>query len=483
MKYCDEKDLKREDISREINTDPDSTIEMEELIESDCKCVAITGAAKAGKTMLVLKTIQKYLNSDKFEYIFYCDFNHDSLIEPFQKLNLFDFLTSKIRCHNWMNDGPTCNEVLEEIIDSKSILLIMDHFEILNLHKSECKRVSYFNESTRENIIMNILRSFILRDAKKIIISRPFNLEWMRMWPDIKSPRHLSFFGFNRKTQSEIFKQNYSHLIPNLFENSSIFPDVWSFCFSPYLCCLIEKCFYEKELFQLTTTFTFTLTFLTFVDRLKKDHQNNFDLEILAKFAFSQFSQNKLCFDKDDFSKEKLSNDCIRSFFTTLPCSSDDELLDDDEYKSHFSHILIQEFLVALHLISLPEEEFLQEFDDMMSDNSYLLVRTFLFGLSDKRLEPKLKRKLSLSRFKNLNKNIKHLKTNIKDNFHDQQDLELISRYCQYIHEMHNDEFTRFVMKPTVPLPAYSLATCYIRIRCSETRKSLFIVEQDKNMW
>ena len=315
MEYCDKQSFIRDDISREINTDPDGTIELEELIESDCKYVVITGAAKAGKTMLMLKTIQNYLNSDKFNYIFYCSFNQESTIQSFEEINLFDFLTSKLKWCNWMNNTNTCNEILEEIINSKNILLIMDHFEFLDLDDRKYKEMGNFNKSTRENIAMNILRGYILGDAKKIIISRLFNLEWIRMWHDIDPPKHVSFLGINRQAQCENFKQNHSHLIPDLFERSSIFPDAWSFCFAPYLCCLVENCFDEQKLLQLTTTFTFTFTFLKFVDCLNKDYNEKFDLEILAKFAFSQFSENKLCFDEYDLSKEQLSKDCICSFF------------------------------------------------------------------------------------------------------------------------------------------------------------------------
>ena len=467
MKYCVKQSFSREDISREINTEPEGTVKLEELIESDCKCVTITGAPKAGKTMLILKTIQNYLNSKKFEYIFYCNFNQESRIQPFEEINLFDFLTSKLKYCKWMNNTDTCYEVLDEIIKSENILLIMDHFDFLDLDEMKYKQMDNFNKSTRENIIMNILRGYILGKAKKIVISRPFNLEWMLMWPDINPPKHVSFLGINRQAQREIFEQNHSHLILNLFESSSIFPDIWSFSFSPYVCCLVEKSFHKKELFQLTTTFTFTSTFLKFVDRLNKDYEKNFNLEILAKFAFSQFSQSKLCFEKHDLSKEKLGNDCIRSFFSTLPCSSGDDLLDDDKYKSHFSHILIQEFLVALHLISLSEKQFLKWFNSIIYKKHYNVVLKFLFGLCDKKLNDKLKSKLSQPSFKNLNKNKKHLKANIEKSLCDQQDLKVIRRYCEYIHEMHDDEFTRSVMKPKVSCAPESSVGCYIRTICN----------------
>ena len=186
MEYCDKKNLTREDISCETNTEPRGKIELEELIESDCECVVITGTAKVGKTMLILKTIQSYLKSENFEYIFYCNFNQYSLVKPFEKINVFDFLTSNIKYFNWMNERHTCDEVLQEIIDGKKILLIMDNFECLDLHDSKHEEISYFNESTRENIIMNILRGFVFGSAKKIIISQPVKLEWMRMWPCVK---------------------------------------------------------------------------------------------------------------------------------------------------------------------------------------------------------------------------------------------------------------------------------------------------------
>ena len=208
-----QKNLTREDISeREINTDHKGKIKLEELIESNCECVVIIGTAKVGKTMLILKTIQRYLNSENFEYIFYCNFNQHSLIKPFEKINVFDFLTSNIKYFNWMNERHTCDEVLQKIIDGQKILLIMDNFECLDLDDTKHEEIGYFNESTRENIIMNILRGFVLGGAKKIIISQPFKLEWMKMWPSVKCWRHVSVLGSNRQIQ-------YSHSISDFYKD------------------------------------------------------------------------------------------------------------------------------------------------------------------------------------------------------------------------------------------------------------------------
>ena len=163
-----------------------------------------------------------------------------------------------------------------------------------------------------------------------------------------------------------------------------------------------------------------------------------------------------------------------------MPCSSGDELLDDDEYRSHFSHILIQEFLVALHLISLPEKKFSKWFNLIIAKEHYNVVRKFLFGLSNKKLSAKLEKKLSQSSWDNLNKNKKHLRTNIEEALRDQQDLKAITRYCEYIHEMHDDQFTQMVMTPKLILLANSSAGCYIRKICNKTEQSFLVAEKDK---
>ena len=427
-KYCNNPDqnLDRKDISNEINLQPNDGIKINDVIQFDY--TSFIGPAKSGKTLFLLKAAYEFRN--EFDYIFYCDINK-ILGSQSCDIDLFDLLTFEVKSCFWFDEESESLKVFQNILISEKILLIIDHMEKLNLNKTKMNSINCKTKCTLENLVSNILTGNLLSKSKKIIISRPYNLEWMQKWPEFKRPRQINVLGINHEDQKKFIENKHPILFPCIFHTSPIISDFWSFCFAPFFCLMLEECFRGKYIFQLTTTYSFALIFFRFVE-LEFDGKCN--VMLLAKFAFSQFSEAKLCFCKEDLSKAKLSNYYARSFLIT-PQNS----LYEHAY-SHFSHILFQEFLVALYLISLPRRKFQRIFRSKLSQNRYQIVCKFVFGLCQDMLKAKLK-KILKNKFKNLCANKKFLKNKLYKKLNPllkqtNPDITLITLYSEYLHEM-----------------------------------------------
>ena len=384
-KTCCRKDnISREEISQELSHEPASDMDFNKVYEKLKECsdyVLFVGQPKVGKSVLIKKFARFVSKKNHFDFIFFCDLRFQDYTK---KVDLFDFLTTKNQKYfQWMNEDRIRNMVLSQLLDRKKILLILDDFDGSKLNKKSTY-VNSFDKNTCEVFLTNILRGEILRNWKKIIVTRPFQLDKVYQ---IKQPQLvLNVLGFDSKSQKQILKK---HEMSWPFDFPRISSDLQSFCFIPKIFNLLVKS--KKQYLELNTTTTdiFSLLFLRFFKDLEKQYECTLSLKKLADFSWSQFSdQNelKLCFQDELCSKNKQSKLStnfkklyLGCFFITVPGSS---LIGfgDFGYRFHFSHLLMQEFLLAVRVIMLPNKKF-SEFINFAIDNEhFFMVVRFLFG-------------------------------------------------------------------------------------------------------
>ena len=95
----------------------------------------------------------------------------------------------------------------------------------------------------------------------------------------------------------------------------------------------------------------------------------------------------KLCFEDK---QSKLSTDFkekyLGCFFTTIPGSL---LIGFRDFgcSFHFSHILMQEFFLALQVIMLPNKKFKKFFNFVIDNERFFMVVRFLFGFYNLQLD------------------------------------------------------------------------------------------------
>ena len=382
-KYC-KGNVSRDQITNEISSKPDDNMDFEtffcEMI--DYNFILFVGEPKIGKTMLVKKIALDCFENKRFDYIFFCNLNSPN---PLEKIFLFDFLVSE-KSKPWMTDKKTYDPVLEKLVQNDKILLILDEFNEMKFDKAlkPITKVGVFNKDTPETFLINILKKNILSNWKKIIVTRPFQLQRIYQYDNLIKILKLKVLGFDYHSQAEM---QSNQILFSIFSRLNVSNDFQSVGFVPYICKIFEQRKGTNILIRhfkdnSTKTSLFAILFLKYFDSLNKQYGDKLALKELVDFSWSQFSypkQLRLCFDRDHLQNFSNSDGYLNCFFTTVPGSSlfGFERLD---YKSHFSHILIQEFLLALKVMLLPEDEFKRFYNDVDAKKQLTMVIRFIEG-------------------------------------------------------------------------------------------------------
>ena len=434
--YCKE-NISRETISQELTQEPVSDVDFNKIFEELKKCsgyILFLGQPKVGKSVLVKKFARFVYRKDYFDFIFFCNLRHQGCNV---EVDLFDFLLTQ-KHFPWMKNECKRDMVLTKILESKNVLLIFDDFDGYKFNRTSesTPGVSYFDKKKHEVFLMNILRGDLLRDWKKIIVSRPFQLNKIY---DVQKPKLvLNVLGFDSQSLKQILE---IQKISWIFDFPQISCDLRSFCFVPKVFNLLAETIQQYPELDTSTTDIFSILFLNFFEQLNSDYNNTMSLKILAEFSWKQYSENRLqmCFEAKQ--SPGLTDNYLNCFFISIPGSSWIGF-QDYGYRFHFSHILMQEFLLAMRVIMLPNNEFKKFIHSVIDNECFFMVVRFLFGFYNVRsgIRLYLEKEFSQS-IANFEQNKKYLKTLIKEkknNYHlsNSSNHKLHQRYQTFETEM-----------------------------------------------
>lgn len=428
----------REDIAKVLCKELKTDIAVEELFlkanefavgargleneEHQSNFVGLVGGAKVGKTTVVEQVIQHLKQHFKLKYVFYIDLKE----VPLDKKNdLLNFLLPPNL--PWMDNKANRKAVLEVILKQpESICFILDDLDADELKQtiSNFEKIGYFEEEppTSSNIILNILKGQIFSESKKLLVSRHFEIDSL---PKKYKPAFIvNVMGFSRKVQETVCT-NQGREIKTFFGNFKRFPDIHLLCAVPLNCkAFLELCRDSNKCFTYCNMFV--TVFQEFLDQIQENSQM-FNFETLANFAGSKFLQNidlngfiqisndvleAYFFDETDLKNIKLDKTCINSFFATSFCKRPEPQFKRKPYiKSHFMCLLMQDFFVAIKVLSLKPslvKSFLSSVLHNISKDSkisnYCVVIIFLFGFCNSNFKPFPNSKFMKNTFSDLQK-------------------------------------------------------------------------------
>ena len=347
----------------------------------------VEGNAGIGKTTLCTMLTEEWANGEiltQFDCVLLLPLRERSVSTATTLPQLFKLLHSSERIRT---------SVIEELEEreGEGVLIIADGWDELD---SE-------NRSD-DSFLHGLLFGTILPFAFVLLTSRPAASAPLHDLPNVD--RLVEVVGFNEENvkqyiESELEKcpEKASSLIEQLENN----PLIASVCSVPLNCAIVCHLWYTlkgvlpRTLTELYAKITLTIILrnhkkyfgespisLSSFDSIPEDLQDLFWLA--CKFAFECLSSDRIVFLEDEitssFSKVVRSNDKFLCFGLLQSARS---LLPVGQGLSfHFVHLTIQEFLAALHLVTLPSEEKLKVCETHAVSDRFAMVWRFVFGFA-----------------------------------------------------------------------------------------------------
>ena len=289
-------------------------------------------------------------------------------------------------------DETVCGSVVQQLkrTRGKGVLIIADGWDELS------------EESRLKNSFMyRLLFGYLLPSTSVLLTSRPAASAPLHNLPTVD--RLVEVVGFNEKNVKQYIESEF-HNCPekafSLIEQLENNPLIASVCSVPLNCAIVCHLWYTlKGVLPRTLTELYAKITLTIILRNYKKYFSEFPISLSSfdsipdelqdlfwltcKFAFECLSRDQIVF---------LDNEIASSFPNVVHSQnkflcfgllqSARSLLPVGQGLSfHFVHLTIQEFLAALHLVTLSSEEKLKVCRAYSYSNRFAIVWRFVFGL------------------------------------------------------------------------------------------------------
>ncbi len=272
----------------------------------------------------------------------------------------------------------------------KGVLIIADGWDEL----SEANR-------SKTSFLHNLLFGRLLPSASVVLTSRPSASAPLHNLPSVD--RLIEVVGFNEEnikqyieSEFEQFPEKASSLIKQLENN----PVIQSVCSVPLNCAIVCNLWHtlDQELPRTLTELYTQIVFNIILRSIKKNFLdcpiglNNFDeipndlqdtFWLTCDFAYECLLLDQLVFSEAELSS-RLPNVGDKLLCFGLLQSARSLLPVGHGLSFHFAHLTIQEFLAALHLATLPNEEKLKIVMAHADSGRFNMVWRFMFGLTSK---------------------------------------------------------------------------------------------------
>ena len=350
------------------------------------KKIIVEGNAGIGKTTLCTMLAEGWAEGKiltQFDCVLLIPLRENRVSSASSLAELFKLLHSSERIRT---------PVIEKLEDreGEGVLIIADGWDEL----SEVNR-------SKVSFLYDLLFGDVLPFASVLLTSRPSASATLHDLPSVD--RLVEVVGFNDENIKQYIESEFKQFPKKAFslikqlENN---PAIQSVCSVPLNCAIVCNLWHtsDQEL-PCTLTELYSQIVLNFIlrnikkyfpacpfnlnrfDKIPSDLQHTF-------WLICEFAYECLLLDQLVFSEAELSC-CLPEVGDKLQCfgllQSARSLLPVGHGLSfHFTHLTIQEFLAALHLATLPNEEKLKVVEAHADSGRFNMIKRFMFGLASK---------------------------------------------------------------------------------------------------
>ena len=380
----------------------------EDILDEDHKNVLVVGRPGIGKTSLSTKMVRLWASGDAFDG----DKNYEVVfLVKFRRFNN----NTKLSLRELLAGAETVqrlDDAVWEFVQKEStkVLLIFDGLDEYS-RKEEMNTQEDYKNNVEEKMPISVLyeklaERKLLRGASILATTRPTAVKYVA---HVNFQRTVEILGFTSENVEEYvknFTRGNPEAMEKMWEHIKSNINLFSFCYIPMNCFLICHCLLQiihSESSQalptkMTDIYKMTIKMLLFnhnregfsqkeLERLKSTHMYKPFVEFpeefqkilngLGEIAFKGIEEGRLLFESSEVSGLE---DC--GLLHKLPDLKPKTLGDPPKSQLCFTHLTVQEFFAAKHLVDTKTNEGTERFVcNHIKDGTWQVVLQFVSGL------------------------------------------------------------------------------------------------------
>jgi len=348
--------------------------------------VGVVGEPGVGKTSLI-ESILTHLTTDNCPLIFFISIrstDFECALTTFQLL-VKEFLPE------WKTDKNTEDGLIKKISELPDVYILVDgldeaesgHFSSLS------KTINLCETATADRIIQNIFEGRVLKNAKKLVTSRPD--AFLSLHPKCKPAFKVQILGIGEESQKMLSLQ----LCDNNAEESAkvqakleMNPDLSALCYIPLYCkIIVEQLRFSSEsasLTHVTSTYIFIQALYEYItseaEYLRGDRDG---LLKVMELALNGIANNKFIFT---FNKIPEGERQVFTNFLKVKTRGSSKCrgkILDGRKQFFFVHLLWQELFAAMKLMLFSDDVQFENYLEKMHHLEWKSVLHFVYGLTN----------------------------------------------------------------------------------------------------
>ena len=395
--------------------------------------IAIVGQAHIGKKAVLLNLLERIIDKGDYSFVFYVSLAN---IPPQKKMNILQFLTIDSDGLEWFNFKPFTKEetlfrkVVSRIKEQETVCIVLDDLEksdcfhnygILN---SNCSKKDYQSsvqsskdifsgEETADVFVTHILKHK-LGKGKNIILLNPFH--YLKLYQsDFKDSMDVINVSGVCHEEQKSFVQSEKHILECCNKkdcqlkhwclgliNDEHKTEICAVC----KWCHMNNCHHEVQSLFYVSKNLHTLAKKPHVYKslqspvvvaaavmffpAEEAFKNHCSFERICFFAWENYKENKFVFWEKDLNNTKYKLDYKdKNIFMRIMGEKDCYSLTDLDVIFFFSHVLVQELLSALWLLTRDHSEFdllMRSDSEFLNTKSFSVVREFMHEICNNKL-------------------------------------------------------------------------------------------------
>ncbi|XP_044169600.1 uncharacterized protein LOC114955169 [Acropora millepora] len=388
----------------------------EDIIDKKHANVLVVGRPGIGKTSLSTKMLRLWATDQAFNEDHHekSHFNIVFLIK-FRRFND----NAELSLHELLARAETVQRLDDSVLEfvqnePTKVLLIFDGLdeysrkEDINAQEDDQTYQNNVEVKMPLSVLYNKLAAGeLLRGASILTTTRPKAAEYVEHVTFQKTVEILGFTSTNVEKYVERFSQDFTGAKEKIWEHIKSNANLFSLCYIPVNCFLICHCLLQilrsgssqqlptkiTDIYQMTVKMVFfkhnrEKLSLDELEKLKKTHMyepfESFPEEVqelfnrLGEIAFKGIKEARLLFESSEVSGLE---EC--GMLHKLPdIQSERSLNDPPKSQFCFTHLTVQEFFAAKHLVDTETDERIKEFvSKFINDGTWQVVLQFVAGL------------------------------------------------------------------------------------------------------